>query len=47
MKIEWLGTDVTSVVSPDRAERDNLGVIFDFGRFLTNSGHFCGRGATM
>ena len=29
MKIEWLVTDVTPVGSPDRAERDILGMIFD------------------
>ena len=45
MKIEWLVADVTPVRSPDRAERDILGIIF--GRFLANSGHIRGRGATV
>ena len=30
--------------SPDRAERDILGMMLDL--FLADSGHFCGRGAT-
>ena len=44
-KLEWLVTDVTAVGSPDRAERGILGD--GFGPFLANSGHFCGRGASL
>ena len=29
MKIEWLVTDVTSIGSPDRAERDIFGTILN------------------
>ena len=34
MKIEWLVANVTLVGSPDRAERDNLGMLLDiFAQF--------------
>ena len=42
MKIEWLVTDVTTVGSPDIAERAILGVLLA-GFFLVN---FCDRAAT-
>ena len=29
LKIEWLVIDITAVGSPDKAERDILGMIFD------------------
>ena len=44
MKIEWLVTDATPVGSPDRAERDILGMILGvFGQFrplLWSGSHF-------
>ena len=47
MKIEWLFANVIVVAPPDRAEPDIFRVILDFGRFLANSGHLCGRRATL
>ena len=44
LKIEWLVADVAPVVSPDRAERNILGMIL--GMLSANSGRICGRGAT-
>ena len=38
MKTEWLVTNVTPVGSPERAERDILGIILDV--FSANSGRF-------
>ena len=40
MNTKWLVADVTAVGSPDRAERDILGIILD--NFLTNLGLTCG-----
>ena len=45
MKIEWLVTNVTPVVSPDKTKRDIFRVIFDV--YLANSGHFCGQEASF
>ena len=46
MKIEWLVAVVTALGSPDRVECAILGMILA-GRFLANSGRFCGWGATL
>ena len=46
MKIEWLVADVTAVGCLDRAKRAILGCVW-LGVCLANSGHFCGRGATL
>ena len=46
MNIEWLVTDVTVVVSPDRAKRAILELILA-GRFFANSDRICGRGVTL
>ena len=45
MKTEWLVVSVTPVGCPDRAEHDILGRFWVF--FVTNSGHVCGRRATL
>ena len=45
-KIEWLITNVTAIGSPGWAKRAILGVILA-GVFLANSGHICGRWATL
>ena len=46
MKIEWIVANVTAAGSPDRAERAIWGTVLA-GFFLVNSGHICGRGATL
>ena len=46
MYIEWLVADVTSGVSPDRAERDILGM-FLVVVLQANSGRFSVQGATL
>ena len=43
MKIEWLITNVTAAGFPVGAES----VFWAILTFLTNSGRFCGRGATF
>ena len=42
MNIDWLVPNVTSVQSPDRAERAIWGW-FWLGVFFVNSGNICGR----
>ena len=45
MKIEWLFTGVSRVGSPDRAERDILGMVL--GDFWANLGRCCSQEATL